>query len=344
MGSKRPFGWIWGRFGNVWKRFCEDFRKFLNGFGRNMGYLSSSWMSLGSFALEASRFKLGMAGYQFGASRSSLILAVLRRLLVSFWLSWGVLGRLFGPSWPKLVQDNKKNRFFEFNLQIWHQVGTQVGTQVGLRPSKIEAEKQKKSMLKNDAFSTSILEGFRPHFGKIFGRFFERKINENCKSAFLAKTLKKYFFFSQEKFDIFKESKITKMKKLSQKTSQKSIFWGDLDLEMILGGFWMQKKRVLEGFGETKNLDFRIFGQVFGKVREGKKEGKERKEKEREEREGTLNSQILLLGATCIRGDLGDIFISGTPALPRQLAWRHNMRGFPPPCACWIRLTCFSKF
>ena len=29
-----------------------------------------------------------------------------------------------------------------------------------------------------------------------------------------------------------------------------------------------------------------------------------------------------------------DIFVSETPALPRQLAWRHNTRGFPTPNAC----------
>ena len=31
-------------------------------------------------------------------------------------------------------------------------------------------------------------------------------------------------------------------------------------------------------------------------------------------------------------------FGSETPALPRQLAWRHNARGSPDPPACWMEL------
>ena len=33
---------------------------------------------------------------------------------------------------------------------------------------------------------------------------------------------------------------------------------------------------------------------------------------------------------------VGDILVSGTPALPRQLAWRHNARGSSGPTACRI--------
>ena len=95
---------------------------------------------------------LGILGGSFGSLGApfGFILAFLGRLLDPFWLSWDVLGRLgtpflpklaqVGPSWPKIA---KKNRFFEFDLRIWDQVGTQVGTQVGPRPSKIEARTPK---------------------------------------------------------------------------------------------------------------------------------------------------------------------------------------------------------
>ena len=43
--------------------------------------------------------------------------------------------------------------------------------------------------------------------------------------------------------------------------------------------------RVLGGFWEAKNLDFRTFGEVFGKVREERREREKKKEK-REGREG----------------------------------------------------------
>ena len=48
----------------------------------------------------------------------------------------------------------------------------------------------KKSMLKNNTFLTSILEGFGFSFGKVFGRFFGPKMHDNCKNTILAKTLK----------------------------------------------------------------------------------------------------------------------------------------------------------
>ena len=37
-------------------------------------------------------------------------------------------------------------------------------------------------------------------------------------------------------------------------------------------------------------------------------------------------------------GVVGDILVSGTPALPRQLAWRHNARGSRTP----LRVKCCS--
>ena len=35
----------------------------------------------------------------------------------------------------------------------------------------------KKAMLEINTFSASILEGFRPHFGRVFGRFFGSKMH-----------------------------------------------------------------------------------------------------------------------------------------------------------------------
>ena len=117
----------------------------------------NSWPPLGPSALEASPFKTRNGGSpecEGSVAHFCLILTVLGCLLVSFWLSWDALGPHFGslgaswggflaqvgPSWPKIA---KKNRFFEFDLRIWDQVGTQVGTQVGPRPSKIEARTPK---------------------------------------------------------------------------------------------------------------------------------------------------------------------------------------------------------
>ena len=75
------------------------------------------------------------------------------------------------------------------------------------------------------------------------------------------------------------------------------VFW-DLDLARIWGRFW-------EGLGRLKTSIFALLGKFLGRLgrREGK--GKKRRKKEREEREGRLNSQSLLFGATCNRGDLG---------------------------------------
>ena len=50
----------------------------------------------------------GGLGVPFG-----LILVVLAPFWVSFWVSWGLLGRPFDPSWPKLAQDNEKSRFVQ---------------------------------------------------------------------------------------------------------------------------------------------------------------------------------------------------------------------------------------
>ena len=48
--------------------------------------------------------------------------------------------------------------------------------------------------------------------------------------------------------------------------------------------------KVLARFKETKNLDFRTFGQIFGKVRE--KRRKEKKEGKKRRKRGTTHSTI----------------------------------------------------
>ena len=53
----------------------------------------------------------GCLGAPFG-----VILAVLERFWASFWVSWALLARPFGPSWPKLAQDSEKTSIFWFQL------------------------------------------------------------------------------------------------------------------------------------------------------------------------------------------------------------------------------------
>ena len=54
---------------------------------------------------------VGSLGVPFG-----LVFAPLGSFSASFWLSWGVLERLFSPSWPKSDQDTEKNLDFWFYL------------------------------------------------------------------------------------------------------------------------------------------------------------------------------------------------------------------------------------
>ena len=58
------------------------------------------------------------------------------------------------------------------------------------RPKTLQnrGRKAKKSMLKNDAFLTSFLEGFRPRFEMVFEKFWKRKMNAFGENAFFAKT------------------------------------------------------------------------------------------------------------------------------------------------------------
>ena len=100
------------------------------------------------------------------------------------------------------------------------------------RPKTLQNRGQnpKKSMLKNDAFLASILEGFRPRFGEVFETFF---FSEKC--TLLAHTCferePEKYQFSRGKIDIFRVSKITQMLKLWLKTSQNSMFFGTSFLE-----------------------------------------------------------------------------------------------------------------
>ena len=84
----------------------------------------------------------GCLGAPFG-----VILAVLERFWASFWVSWALLARPFGPSWANLV---KKGRFFDFNLRLGD-------------PSW--EPKSRKNDVKNDVF-------FRCVFVIVFYRFF----------------------------------------------------------------------------------------------------------------------------------------------------------------------------
>merc|ERR1712078_109594 len=102
----------------------------------------------------------GCLGMPFG-----LILAVLGRFWTSFWVSRGVLGRLFGPSWPKLAQDSEKKRFFEFDFRIWAPSWHPSWDPSWPKTLQNRRRSIKKAMLKNKTFSTSILKGFRPRFG-----------------------------------------------------------------------------------------------------------------------------------------------------------------------------------
>ena len=60
------------------------------------------------------------------------------------------------------------------------------------RPKRLQNRRPnaKRSMMKTHVFLKSIFWSFGPRFGKIFGRFFERKTFENNKTMIIAKTLK----------------------------------------------------------------------------------------------------------------------------------------------------------
>ena len=55
-------------------------------------------------------------------------------------------------------------------------------------------------MLKNITFLASILEGFGPCFGRVFGRLLGLKMHEKRKNAKLAKTLKIVIFLRENTY------------------------------------------------------------------------------------------------------------------------------------------------
>ncbi len=98
-----------------------------------------------------------------------------------------------------------------------------------------------KSMLKNNTFSASISEGFGLLFGMDFGRFFEIKINENCKNANFTKTLKIMILFVENLyFQGFEELKL-------KKNCLKALNICMVFEISILEGFWEGLARVLGG-------------------------------------------------------------------------------------------------
>ena len=113
---------------------------------------SVMWMCCGFFLP-----RCGSLGMPF-----DLILTVLGRFWASCWVSWGLLGRPFGLTWPWLAQDSEKNQFFEFNLRKLAQVGTQVGTPNRKKrcQNRFKIDVKKWYLFKHDFLSIFI--GFGP--------------------------------------------------------------------------------------------------------------------------------------------------------------------------------------
>ena len=109
-------------------------------------------------------------------------------------------------------------------------------------------------MLKNNTFLTSILEGFGPRFGVVFGKFFGPKIYEICKNIILAKTLKLVIFPRENAY--FQEIEDRKKYKNQAKIDEKSHVFLDVDFEGILDGFW-------KGFDRPQCLIFPFFSMFF---------------------------------------------------------------------------------
>ena len=113
---------------------------------------------------------LGYLGGHFGSLGApfGLILALLGKLVASFSLSWSLLGRPFGPSWPKMV---KKVDFLNLSLRF----GTQVGTQNG-------EKSMSKTMFFLDAFLTSNFIDFSTNLDLSFRRILDRFLDSKRKS------------------------------------------------------------------------------------------------------------------------------------------------------------------
>ena len=156
-----------------WARF----KKVLGRLGASFG---CSWVPLGRLPWKSPPFALGIKVFvdawlvkvvwmhlegllnvlgHFGGHFSSLgapyglMLPLLGHLLASFLRSWGVLGRLFGPSWAKLSQDDprwrKKIRFLRLPCGSWTKLG----------PENRE-KSMSKAMFFSSVFLTSIFINF----------------------------------------------------------------------------------------------------------------------------------------------------------------------------------------
>ena len=89
-------------------------------------------------------------------------------------------------------------------------------------------------MLKNNIFSALIFEGFGRRFGKVFGRFFEPEMHENCERTILSKTLKLVILLRENWY--FQGFDVSKFEKPLSKSVQNFHAFLDLDFEGILGG------------------------------------------------------------------------------------------------------------
>ena len=119
-------------------------------------------------------------------------------------------------------------------------------------------------MLKNNMFLASILEGFGPRFGKVFGRFFGSKTQENCKNTNLTKTLK-IVVFPRENwyFQGFEKLNLTKN---CPKAFKICMFFET----SIWEGFWEGLGRVLGGQNPWFSKFFRHFFDAKFRVQLGR--------------------------------------------------------------------------
>ena len=108
-----------------------------------------------------------------------------------------------GPGSPKSSLEPSKMPFLQTSnlrrlLEPFHRAPpnlkihflSQLGSILGAKRLQNQSQNPKKSMLKSNTFSASILEGFGRRFGLIFGRFFGPKMQAKCKNTNLTKTLK----------------------------------------------------------------------------------------------------------------------------------------------------------
>ena len=109
-------------------------------------------------------------------------------------------------------------------------------------------------MLKSKSFSDSISEGFGPRFERVFGRCFEAKTHDNCKTMLSAKTSKIVLLSRRNaNFQGFKGS--TNMRFCKNRVPKIECFRG-LDFEGFGGGFG-------QGLGGPKTSIFALFSMIF---------------------------------------------------------------------------------